>query len=81
VGKGRDWVCTLYREEESRGAGIERKGDMGGEEGMYIGSYGEEGHTYSGKGKRLGMYTVQRGREEGGRYREERRYGGEPCTY
>jgi len=22
------------------------------------------------------MYTVQRGREEGGRYREERRYGG-----
>ena len=29
MGKGRDWVCTLYREEESRGAGIERKGDMG----------------------------------------------------
>ena len=45
---------------------------------MYIGSCGEGGYAYSGRGKRLGMYTVQRGREEGGRYREERRYGGSP---
>ena len=27
------------------------------------------------------MYTVQRGREEGGRYREEKRYGGEEGMY
>ena len=30
MGKGRDWACTLYREEGRRGAGIERKGDTGG---------------------------------------------------
>ena len=46
---------------------------------MYIGSYGEGGHTYSGKGKRLGMYTVQRGRRGAG-IEIKGDTGGRACT-
>ena len=58
-------MYTVQRGREEGGRYREEK-RYGGEEGMYIGSYGEGGHTYSGKGMRLGMYIGRCG--EGGVY-------------